>query len=260
GKWAAGPAAVPEFSWDMHPWRHALAIWLGAWGDRERQVVRILDLDQGKVQAELVMNPRMQTHGQLSWHPDGRTLAVAYAQVVVLWDVPSGRPFRVIDEHKGGGLAVSMSRSGQLMSTYSAWAGGVKFWHPHTGKLLLNLPGMGVHPTAPAPDGRMYTHRLEGTRLQLWATEPSPVLRVLVRGPARGRLAGRYDDNSIHRDGRLLATGSSQGVSLFDLSRGVDVGHLDIGPASGKFVPSSGDLLTYGPHGLLRWPVRLGPD
>jgi serine/threonine protein kinase/WD40 repeat protein len=259
GKWAAAPAVVSEFSWDMHPWKHELAIWLGTWGDRERQVVRILDLDQGKVQAELVMNPRMQTHGQLSWHPDGRTLAVAYAQVVVLWDVPSGRPFRVIDEHKGGGLAVSMSRSGQLMSTYSGWAEGAKFWHPHTGKLLLNLPGMRVHPTAPAPDGRMFAHRFEGTRLQLWATEPSPVLRVLVRGPARGRLVGRYDDNSIHRGGRLLATGSSQGVSLFDLSRGVDVGHLDLGPASGKFDPSSGDLLTYGPHGLLRWPVHLGP-
>src|SRR5262249_23732809 len=155
------------------------------------------------------------------------TLAVGYVlSVVILWDVPTGKEVGRITDHKGGGLDVGVSRSGQLMSTHSLWAGGVKFWHPYTRKLLLSLPGMSIHPTTPAPDGRLYPSRTEGTRVQLWATEPSPVLRVLVRGPALGRV-GEYRRTSVHRDGRLLAVGSSQGVSLFDLSNGLDVGHLD---------------------------------
>src|SRR5262249_46634134 len=157
-----------------------------------------------------------------------RTLAVSYVQFVALWDVPSAQIVSRITDHKGGGLSVSVSRSGQLLSTHATWVGGVKFWHPYTAKLLLSLPGMEVHPNVPAPDGRMYTTRAEGARLQLWATEPSPVLRVLVRNPIRGRNV-ECRRASVHPDGRLLAVGSAQGVSLFDLSRGLDVGHLDLG-------------------------------
>jgi WD40 repeat protein len=161
-----------------------------------------------------------------------------------------------ITAHKGGGLAVCVSRSGQLLSTYAHWVGGVKFWHPYTGKLLLSLPTMTIHPTAQAPDGRVYSYRTQGTRLQLWATEPSPVLRVLVRSPIRGPL-GEYRRASVHREGRLLAVGSTHGVSLFDLSRGLDVGHLNLGQTlTARFDPATGDLLTFGRHGLLRWPVR----
>ena len=259
GKWATGTEAVSEFLWDMHPWRHELAISMGVWEDPEREVVRILDLDQGKVQAELVATPRMYTFGHMAWHPDGRTLAVAHAPVVVLWDVPSVKEVGRITDHKGGALSAAISRSGQLMSTHSGWAGGVKFWHPYTRKPLLSLPNMNIHPTTHAPDGRMYSGRTEGTRLQLWATEPSSVLRVLVRNPTRGRL-GEYRRSSVHPDGQLLAVGSTQGVSLFDLTRGLDVGHLDIGSTlTARFNPDTGDLLTFGVLGLLRWPVRTEP-
>ena len=44
GRWAAGAEAVNETIWDMHPWRHELALSMGAWGDPERAYVRILDL------------------------------------------------------------------------------------------------------------------------------------------------------------------------------------------------------------------------
>jgi serine/threonine protein kinase/WD40 repeat protein len=264
GKWAAAPGTVAELTeygcqWDMHPWKHELALAVGEFDDPERQVVRVLDLDQGKVQAELVTTPRNIVNGHMAWYPDGRTLAVGYFQGVALWDIPTGK-YRVLDGHKGGGMSTSVSRSGQLLSTQSAWTVSVKFWHPYTDKLLLSLPNMNTHPTTPASDGRIYTYHTQGTRLQLWATEPSPVLRVLVRNPIRGKL-GEYRRPSVHRDGRLLAVGSSQGVSLFDLARGLDVGHLDLGyNLTVQFDPATGDLLTFGTLGLLRWPVRPEPE
>jgi WD40 repeat protein len=259
GKWGKGAGAAPESpTWAMHPWRHELAIALGGHTDPDRAVVRILDLDRGTVQAELVAGPRVLTtmDGGIAWHPDGRTLAVAYTHRVLQWDVPTRTCFHTITEHKGGGLAVSVSRSGQLMSTYAHWTGGIKVWHPHTRKLLLSVPSVDIHPSGQTPDGRMFTYRHPGTRLQLWATEPSPVLRLLVRGPSRGPL-GEYRRSSVHPAGRLLAVGSTHGVSLFDLASGLDVGHLDLGyNYTAQFDPATGDLLTLGTAGLLRWPVR----
>jgi hypothetical protein len=82
---------------------------------------------------------------------------------------------------------------------------------------------------------------------------------VLARNPVRAP-ADQYRRSSVHRDGRLLAVGSSQGVSLFDLANGLDVGHLDIGfSLTAQFDPATGDLLTHGSLGLLRWPVRAEP-
>ncbi len=264
GKWAPAPAGEPVLFWAMHPWRHELAIGLSPKGEPDR-LVRILDLDQGQVQAEWVSDPQLgprahwMTH--LAWHPDGRTLAVGYWYGVVLWDVPSGKPVGPGIPHKGGwgNFSVGISRSGQLLSTCPEWGGGVKFWHPYTRKPLLSLPSMSFQPTTPASDGRMYTHYIGGTRVQLWATEPSPVLRILVRNPVRGPVR-EYRRNSVHKGGQLLAVGSTDGVSLFDLKSGLEVGHLDIGSMLNvEFDPATGDLLTLGKLGLLRWPLQADP-
>jgi hypothetical protein len=118
---------------------------------------------------------------------------------------------------------------------------------------------MNFQPTTPAADGRMHTHQIQGTRVQLWATEPSPVLRVLVRNPVRGPVR-EYRRSSVHKGGRLLAVGSSDGVSLFDLSNGLEVGHLDCGSALNvEFDPATGDLLTLGENSLVRWPLQADP-
>jgi serine/threonine protein kinase/WD40 repeat protein len=264
GKWGSAPADVPVHFWAMHPWRHELAIGLSPEGEPDR-LVRILDLDQGQVQAELVSDPQLGPRAlwvaHMAWHPDGRTLAVGYFYGVVLWDVPSQKQVGPSIPHKGGwgSFSVGFSRSGQLLSTWPEWGGGVKFWHPYTRKPLLSLPSMRFQPTAPAADGRMYTHQTHGTWVRLWTTEPSPILRVLVRNPVRGPLR-EYRRNSVHRDGRLLAVGSSDGVSLFDLSNGLDVGHLDFGSTLNvEFDPATGDLLTLGKLGLLRWPLQADP-
>jgi serine/threonine protein kinase/WD40 repeat protein len=253
GRWPSSDYPLGGFLWSMHPWRHELAITMGSWDDPERGRVDILDLDKGTILAGVLSDGRL--HG-LAWHPDGRTLGLGYVNNVNLWDVPDKKQVGRIKDHKGSALQVGMSRSGQLLSTYSEWAGGLKLWHPYTGKPLLSVPGTGVHPTHSAPDGRMFAVEREGKRLKIWATEPSPVLRALVRIPALGA-PGLYQGTSIHPGGRLLAVGSDGGVSLFDLFTGLDVGHLDVEfDKTVRFDPVTGDLFTFSTLGLWRWPVR----
>ena len=68
-----------------------------------------------------------------------------------------------------------------------------------------------------------------------------------------------YQRPSIHRDGRILAVGTDRAVVLWDLARGTELAFLPIGLAwDCKFEPS-GDLLTNGSAGVLRWPIHIDP-
>jgi serine/threonine protein kinase/WD40 repeat protein/Tfp pilus assembly protein PilF len=230
----------------------------GVIGAPARNKVLIFDLDTGKLARELmhpgnVMSP--------AWHPDSTTLAVGLWNTgeIRLWDVPSGKLLRVCRELKGGEPYLMMSSSGQLLAGQSGWWGGQVFWHPHTGKPLLRIPGAYDLPYA-TRDGRLCGYRLAEGKITLNIAQPSPVLRTLVPAPA-GKPLNDCRVVAIHPDGRLLALGHSQGVSLFDLTRGLEVGHLDLGlNRTVRFDPSSGDLLTCGVLGVFRWPVRRDAD
>ena len=68
-----------------------------------------------------------------------------------------------------------------------------------------------------------------------------------------------YHRPSIRRDGRVLAVGTDRGVVLWDLARAKVLAVLPIGDARHLTFEASGDLLTSGPIGVWRWPVRLDP-
>jgi WD40 repeat protein len=227
----------------------------------------LFDLDTGKPAGTL------QHEGKVFspvWHADSRTLAVATwgNNDIHLWDAVLGKRLRTLTDQKGGEPVLAMSPSGQMLTSMSSWApSGRVFWHPHTGKLLLRTPEaywadsganpVKLHPQMTVQDGRLYEATVDKTRITLRTLEPSPVFRILVPDPAG---PPRHDCRhvTIHPGGRLLAVGHSNGVSLFDLATGLEVGRLALGwNLFARFDPVSGDLLTYGPVGLLRWPVRF---
>jgi hypothetical protein len=76
-----------------------------------------------------------------------------------------------------------------------------------------------------------------------------PALEYRSLAPASARLIS-YGDASIRRDGRVLAVGTSQGVALWDLARGVELACLPIGYAANIKIEASGDLLTSGSLGV----------
>ena len=60
------------------------------------------------------------------------------------------------------------------------------------------------------------------------------------------------------QDDRIGTKCLNNGVSLFDLETGQDVGYLPVGYTLHPwFIPATGDLLTYSEQGLLRWPVSF---
>jgi WD40 repeat protein/tetratricopeptide (TPR) repeat protein len=209
----------------------------------------LFNLDTAKLAGEL---PNRQAFAP-AWHPDSRTLAVAeWNGGIKLWDAPAGKLLRTLSDQIGGEQILTMSPSGQLLTSMSRWNGGQVFWHPHTGKPLLRTPFRFVM-TQTVQDGRLYEVAIDKTRVTLHIVEPSPVFRTFVP-------ASFCHEVAVHRGGRLLAVGTETGVALLDLPTGLEIGHLDLGyNYCVRFDQLNGDLLTYGVHGLLRWPVRITP-
>jgi serine/threonine protein kinase/WD40 repeat protein len=238
-RWRA--ALSPDGKW--------LAVADGVYGSPQRNRLLLFDLDTGKRAGELASPQAFAP----AWHPDSRTLAVAnWDGGINLWDAPAGKLLRTLSDQLGGEPTLAMSPSGQLLTSMGSWNGGQVFWHPLTGKPLLRTP-FRYFMTQTVQDGRQYEVAIDKTQLTLHTVEPSPVFLTLVSN-------GSCHEVTVHPGGRLLAVGKMNGVSLFDLPTGLEIGHLDLGDnRSVRFDPSTGDLLTYGVRGLFRWPVRITP-
>ena len=112
-------------------------------------------------------------------------------------------------------------------------------------------------------DGRIFV-RL-GSEVTPWQVDPALEYRTLVYAASPPM---KYYRPSIHRDGRVLAVTTDRGVAVWDLAKGAELAFLPFGVAYHSTFSVSGDLLTNGPDGVLRWPigidltsgeVRLGP-
>jgi WD40 repeat protein/tetratricopeptide (TPR) repeat protein len=242
----------------MDPTGRYLALVPGQYGAPDNRRVLVYDVDAGKVVAEA---PQVGNSKCPVWHPDGETVAVGLTDSnnIVLLHVPTKTRVQVLRDQRGGSPALQLGRGGDLLASTSTWSGGVLLWHPFTGKLLLRDPNEAVILRTAAADGRLAGTKPGGGGVEVWAAEPSPVLRTFAPHPARG-LVGDLRRPAVHPGGRLLAVGTSSGAILIDAATGLDVGRVT--NASGVFPafdPRTGDLFTHGGGSLVRWAVRFDP-
>jgi WD40 repeat protein len=107
------------------------------------------------------------------------------------------------------------------------------------------------------PDDRLLAAEVGECVVRLWEVATCLEYRTMVRAAAAGK--GIYCNVTTHPDGRLLAVAMQGGVGLWDLKSGSEVAFLDLPDTAFALFEPSGSLLTNGPGGLLRWPVRAEP-
>jgi WD40 repeat protein len=191
---------------------------------------------------------------QLAWHPDSRSIAVAGDDLrFSFWDVPAGNRTLAFEGPRGGGVRIEFSRDGSLLAGWG-WDGKIRLWDSGSGKLLLSFPG-GCSTPAFGPDQRICMVAGNDHRVGIWQVVSGQEFRSL----ARREYHDACGDLTIHPGGRLLAVGMEDGVELWDLASGRDVGHLPIGTTRHLLFDPSGDLITRGTSGVWRWPVKIEP-
>ena len=220
---------------------------------RAQPTCRILDADTGQ-QLRSIALPAV---GSVAWSPDGTTLATTCGEDpprIFLWDAATGQRKAILEGVTSSGLAASFHPSGTLLAS-NGWEGRLRLWDAALGRQILSLTSASRRPGF-SRDGRIFVQW--GNEFSPWQVDPALEYRTLVTclEPAP-ELSQRP---SIHRDGRILAVGTDRGVVLWDLARGTELAFLPIGMAWHSMFDVSGDLLTNGAAGVLRWPIRLDAD
>jgi serine/threonine protein kinase/WD40 repeat protein/Flp pilus assembly protein TadD len=219
----------------------------------EKWVLEVRDAATGQVQQSL-LHPMPPNHS--AWHPDGQTLATCCNDLLIrLWDVPSGQLLRKLEGHKTVGIYCAFTRTGDRLLS-NDWTGVLRVWEPSSGRQLLSFPAGGVLRIS-ADDRVSATDAANHTKLQVLRLSRGLEYRTIALG---GSKPSRVIDGRglvVHPNGRLLAClATDQSLSLVDLVAGREVANLLSSEEWPFLWQPSGDLLTAGAFGFLRWPVR----
>jgi serine/threonine protein kinase/WD40 repeat protein len=220
--------------------------------------VQIRELASGRLVAKLTAKDLLEP---VAWAGDGRFLAAGGAdRNLYVWEVrdehgrlsvPRPEPL-VLRGHESKPITVKFNHAADILASAS-WDGTIRLWDPWTGKQLLTAPGAWTFQFS--PDDTRLASTLGGGKVGLWRVAASSVCRAL-----RGR-SWRLDHLwgvDFSPDGRLLASAGNQGIRLWDVELGTELGRVATGQHECVlFQPDSSGLIAYGPAGLRRWPIQL---
>jgi serine/threonine protein kinase/WD40 repeat protein len=232
--------------------------WMAVNSGQDSSVIRIFELETGRLLPLLKHSAAVMG---MAWYPDGKTLATGTSSSgLEIWDLADGQPRRVgpfPDSHEPAPVIV-IDSGGELLACASRWRNnGLRVFHPRTGRLLFQKPGLFVHlgNSSPLSDASLKGYVENSTDIIGHEFVPGHEYRTLARRPLADGLY--FDSVSVHPGGRLLGAGNQHGVVLFDLETGDEAGFLPIGESDVWFEPTSGALWTGSRlTGVSRWPVE----
>jgi serine/threonine protein kinase/WD40 repeat protein len=203
------------------------------------------------------------------WAPDGRTLLVPEGDgnkiQEYLFDPSSRRltPSRSFEVPYQGLPAITFNAAGDRVITHG-WTGTLHVLDVRSDRLLFTTPvlpkwdndgPMRFDATGKRlASARVGEHR---DRVGVWSFAPGREYRYLARVSS----TERSWEPAVHPGGRLGAVGRRDGVVLLDLETGRELARVSL-PGEQPFVQFDGigSLLTNGPTGFFRWPVRPDPS
>jgi eukaryotic-like serine/threonine-protein kinase len=218
--------------------------------DQNGHTCRILDADTGRLIRSFPL-PR-GGGASIAWSLDGATLAIVAHDdsKIYLWDAATGTQKATLEGSTNSGINTAFHPAGTLLAS-NGWESRLRLWDPVLGRPWLSLTGASASRDF-SHDGRIVLEYED--KLTTYQVDPALEYRTLAHATS---VPNQYGHPSIRHDGRILVVGSDRGVVLWDLARGAELGFLGIGYARVCLFEESGDLLTTGDLGALRWPFQL---
>lgn len=173
---------------------------LATGGINEDQTVQLWDLNAGQLVTKFEGDPGYPMQ-DITFSPDGRTLAGGGMNGVILRDVETGETRR-LKGHAEAVLSVTFSPDGNLLISGDQ-RDEIRGWSVETGELLETIEGRG-YSMALSPDGRLLAFKETLDDIVLWEVHAG---REVHRWPASQPIA-------FSPGGQLLALGSPDASSL----------------------------------------------
>jgi hypothetical protein len=189
------------------------------------QTIRLWDLAQARVTRQVKFGPAYA----LAYARDGKTLAVAGAVAIAVFDADSGQQIRQFGSKDGAHLSsvasIAFAPDGKTLATGS-FDGIIRLWDSDTGTMLRELEGHQavVYSLAFSGDGRQLASGSFDKSVRLWETFSGRAINIWKghNGPIAAV--------GMTPNGRLVASGSADTtLILWDVT-----GHT----RNGKIVPT----------------------
>ena len=192
----------------------------------------------------------------LSFSPDGRTLASEGQGKIHLWDVSTGTRRKTLADDNQSYRSMSFSPDGQTLASESG--GYIHLWDVSTGALRKTLeddgPTYGYYSISFSPDGRTLACGGQG-KIDLWDVSAGTHREIPV--------SGTVNSVSFSPDGRTLVSSDDKGIYLWDVStatrRKTFKNESDAyGPLSVDFSPDGQTLVSARVNAIHLWDVSTG--
>ena len=219
----------------------------------EPPICRILEGVTGRL---VYSFPLRGTADDVAWGAADTILATAgHDSKIDLWDTVTGIRRATLEGHTSSGLSAEFHPAGSLLASHG-WDNRLWLWDPVLGRSWLSLTSNGgaCWPKF-SQDGRIVLS--DEDKLTTYQVDPALEYRTLANATNQPIEIGRA---SVRHDGQMLAVPTRQGVVLWDLAHGTQLGTVGVGHAMDSLFEESGDLLTAGDLGVWRWPVRVDRD
>jgi serine/threonine protein kinase/WD40 repeat protein/Flp pilus assembly protein TadD len=222
-----------------------------------RPQVKIIDVETGR---ELASWNSQVGNEEMAWSSDGRLLATGCTDdgQVYVWDVPRGKLASVLQGQTAKVVHCRFAHAGHLLAT-SSWDGTTRLWDAASGEVLASAWGQLEGPFS-ADDRRLPFYA--NAQLGVWDVAHAAECCTLHPGMIGNRAekpvaSGQVQGADFSPDGRLLAVADGDGVRLYDTATGLELAHLPTGRCDTVlFQPDGRSLVSCGPPGLYRWPIR----
>ncbi len=213
--------------------------------------VRIVEVQTGRLQRKL---PHPGSVRDLDWHPNNRWLATPCDDgKTYLWDATTGERLNEFGNHEHPCSYAQFNHRGNLL-LITSWDSTLSMWDLARGSRHLVMSARNPLPRFSPDEKFAGTARIanQGVLLEASTAPECRPLRLLL-----GREEPTIRCGEIHADGRLLATGSADGVRFWDLATNEELGHIPMELVQSlSFLPDDSGLVTCGNDGVFLWPLE----
>jgi len=232
----------------FHPTNGWLAV-----GYKDTPWVSLYDAASGREIAQLDIGSSY--HTVVSWHPDGRHLAVGgAASGIQVWDVEARRRVALLEGHAREVDFLTYHPSGRWLVSWG-WDEVIRLWEPTTGRQAMQIPLRGNLQFS--RDGRWLGFFWFGKDEVQLLEFVSPLEYVTLQGNSKASRVA-HTASAVSADDRLLAVAMDDGVRLWDLAGRREVALVPSGETAAVVFESDGQALWTCARdgGLQRWPIR----
>jgi WD40 repeat protein len=197
------------------PYVHAIAfspdgktLVSGGWSKFD-PTIRFWDVATGKERLRIGERETKGDVQSLALTPDGKLLACAYDNVIVIWDMASGKKLRVLTA--GGRVKnVAFSPDGKTLAS-GVWseAPAVRLWETATGRAARALLGHDniINSVAFSPKGDLLASTDESGNTKIWDAKTGTLMKSLASQWHSDAVAFSPDGKTVttrHRDGTVF--------------------------------------------------------